>query len=205
MTPPHEPLRFLRVLGRFQWKNTQLFASVTTGEPVPYHPWDWYIYLHLVDYYGKWVNIPYLAIQHVPFLGWWVHVTFSKGLSDLQRLVIKRSRIESPGTYPYHGLYGCGFFRMATKLLRTCEFSFGPLWLPGVSRKFFLETPQGLDQVGMENRKLNPFNSQNHLDFGWISSMFQKWKTQIHAKNNGEQKFPEPGDSIRDLFAPQNV
>ena len=23
------------------------------GKLVPYHPWDWYIYLHLVDFHGK--------------------------------------------------------------------------------------------------------------------------------------------------------
>ena len=36
-------------------------AGFTTNLPI-YHPWDWYIYLHLVDVYGFHVgiNIPYI-------------------------------------------------------------------------------------------------------------------------------------------------
>ena len=34
---------------------------------------------------------------NVTFLGWWVHVTLLRGDCDLQRLGMKRSRLESPG------------------------------------------------------------------------------------------------------------
>ena len=27
--------------------------SMSDSFILPYHPWDWYIYLHLVDFYGK--------------------------------------------------------------------------------------------------------------------------------------------------------
>ena len=48
----------------------------------------------------------------VTFLGWWVHVTRdpSKWLSDLQRLGIKRSRLESPGCYNAQRIFNALIF-----------------------------------------------------------------------------------------------
>ena len=34
-------------------KNDSLIIDVLDGGKYPYHPWDWYIYLHLVDFSGK--------------------------------------------------------------------------------------------------------------------------------------------------------
>ena len=35
-------------------KGQQLESQIAVYKPPdPYHPWDWYIYLHLVDFYGK--------------------------------------------------------------------------------------------------------------------------------------------------------
>jgi len=55
------------------------FGNSKVPNTNPYYPWDWYIYLHLVDFYGTKVNIPYMDPMGNtnPFLvqpGWFLGV-----------------------------------------------------------------------------------------------------------------------------------
>ncbi len=39
----------------YGWFNVKMWfpcLAKILPNPIPYHPWDWYIYLHLVDFYG---------------------------------------------------------------------------------------------------------------------------------------------------------
>ncbi len=47
------------------WKMVQLEVSF----PFPCHPWDWYIYQHLIDFYGKWREMYHTWMLWVCFLG----------------------------------------------------------------------------------------------------------------------------------------
>jgi len=38
--------------GMVYWKSIDFSASVHFGY-IPYHPWDWYIYLHLIYFHSK--------------------------------------------------------------------------------------------------------------------------------------------------------